>query len=74
MLPAIVGRKVQKGGDPADKIIGLLRFEERTMSAIVEDDKGPHEEARCKDRQPECDPIRNLNTPDHQAPQNEIRY
>jgi len=65
MFPAIVGRKVQKGRDPADKIIGLLRFEERSVSAIVEDDKGPHQEARRDDGQPECDPIGDLNAPDH---------
>jgi len=42
MFPAIVGCKVQKGGDPAEEIIGFLRLEERAVPAIVEDDKGPH--------------------------------
>ena len=72
MFPAIVGCKVQKGGDPAKEIIGLLRLEERAVPAIVEDDKGPHQETRRQDRQPQRDPIGDLNAPDHQAPQNEI--
>src|SRR6185503_11875035 len=74
MLPAIVGCKVQKGGDPADEIIRLLRFEERAVSTIMENDKGPHQESCGWERQRKRDPIGDLNAPDHQAPQNEIGY
>ncbi len=72
VLPAIVGCKVQKGGDAPDEIIGLLRFEERTVPAIVKDDKGPHQESRCRERQCQRDPVGDLNAPDHQDPQNDI--
>ena len=72
VLPAIIRGEVQKGGDPTDEVIRLLGFEEGTMSTIVEDDKGPHQEARCRERQRKRDPIGDLNAPDHQAPQKEI--
>ncbi len=50
VLPVIVRCKVQEAGDPADEIISFLRFEERAVSTIVEDDKGPHHKSGGRDR------------------------
>ena len=68
MSPAIVRCKVKEACDPAEKVVGFLRFEERTMPAIVEDDKCPHQETRRQDSQPKRNPIGGFDAPDHQNP------
>ena len=70
--PAIIRNQHKKTGNAADDIVGLPRFEERPVSAIMGNDKNSHEKPGGENGHTECRPIGDIEQPVCEPPECEV--
>ena len=67
--PGVVGRQRQRADDAAHPVVESSAAEESTMAAIVLDHEQADEEAGCRDRQQQAQPVAKAQSHPHQHPQ-----
>ncbi len=70
--PAIVGGESEQAGEDPHGIIGLSRFEKRAVPAVVEDDKGAHQETGCQYGERQGQQVGDAQAPNHDDPKRQV--
>ncbi len=70
--PVVVGRERQHAGDETPDVIGRAGLEERSVTAVVEDDEDPDEHPAGQDHQGQSEPVGNRKAEVQEIPEDEV--